>query len=113
MGGFVLFSLEMGRVDFVLTLTMLPKDSETYQPKFTGDQGEKIFGQAMCEICRRVMEAWREGVHGEGSTAKLCFETDFYGYQLICLWANLAHVTSSRMQEWAIIGSRLWPIVGG
>lgn len=53
-----------------------------------------------------------EAVPGKGSTAGSCFETDFYGCQLICLWANLAHVTSSRMKEWPIIGSRLWPIVG-
>lgn len=43
MGGFVLFSLEMGRVDFVLTLTMLPKGSEIYQPNFTGDQGKNKY----------------------------------------------------------------------
>lgn len=99
MGGFVLFSLEMAGIDFILTLTMLPKGSEIYQPKFTGDQGKKMFCQPMCEICSRVMEAQREGVCVGGSMARSCSETDFYGCQLICLWATLAHVTSSRMQE--------------
>lgn len=54
-----LFSLETGRVDFVLTLATLPKGSEIYQPNFTGDQGEKRYLVNHC--VRFAAERWKPG----------------------------------------------------
>lgn len=89
------------------------KDQKFTSQNSLETRGKKMFCQPMCEICSRVMEAQREGVCVGGSMARSCSETDFYGCQLICLSATLAHVTSSRMQEWPISGGRLWLIVGG